>query len=140
MVFQKPATFVRPGHGVRPGDDIVVVGFPLHGLLTSNPSVTTGNVSALAGPGDDRRFLQITAPVQQGNSGGPALCQSPVGFNLRLGDGLAPKTIDGGAVEVLAQDALTSPLVAVAAQDDKDTSPSRAHACTGLSGKLIGSQ
>ncbi len=41
-------------------------------------------------------------------------------FNLRLGDGLAPKTIDGGAVEVLAQDALTAPLVAVAAQDDED--------------------
>ncbi len=73
VVFQKPATFVRPGHGVRPGDAIVVVGFPLHGLLTSDPSVTTGNVSALAGPGDDRRFLQITAPVQQGNSGGPLL-------------------------------------------------------------------
>ncbi len=42
-------------------------------MLTSDPSVTTGNVSALAGPGDDRRFLQITAPVQQGNSGGPLL-------------------------------------------------------------------
>ncbi len=68
----KFATFSQ-GRGVRPGDDIVVVGFPLHGLLTSDPSVTTGNVSALAGPGDDRRFLQITAPVQQGNSGGPLL-------------------------------------------------------------------
>ena len=68
----KSATFSQ-GRGVRPGDDIVVVGFPLHGLLTSDPSVTTGNVSALAGPGDDRRFLQITAPVQQGNSGGPLL-------------------------------------------------------------------
>ena len=36
-----------------------------------------------------------------------------------LGDGLAPKTIDGGAVEVLAQDALTAPLVAIAAQGDE---------------------
>ena len=63
----------RGGRGIRPGDDIVVVGFPLHGLLTSDPSVTKGNVSALAGPGDDRRYVQITAPVQQGNSGGPLL-------------------------------------------------------------------
>ena len=63
----------RGGRGIRPGDDIIVVGFPLHGLLTSDPSVTKGNVSALAGPGDDRRYLQITAPVQQGNSGGPLL-------------------------------------------------------------------
>ncbi len=44
---------------------------------------------------------------------------SPVVFNLRLGDGLAPKTIDGGAVEVLAQEALTTPLVAIAAQGDE---------------------
>jgi hypothetical protein len=36
---------------------------------------------------------------------------SPVIFNLRLGDGIAPKVIDGGAVEVLP-DALTGPLVA----------------------------
>ncbi len=45
---------------------------------------------------------------------------SPVVFNLRLGDGLAPKTINGGAVEVLAQDALTATAVAVAAQGDED--------------------
>ena len=35
--------------------------------------MTTGNVAALAGPGDDRRLIQITAPVQPGNSGGPVL-------------------------------------------------------------------
>ena len=35
--------------------------------------MSTGAVSALAGPGDDRRFIQITAPVQPGNSGGPVL-------------------------------------------------------------------
>jgi len=34
---------------------------------------------------------------------------SPVIFNLRLGDGLAPKTIDGGAVEVLPE-ALAAPV------------------------------
>jgi S1-C subfamily serine protease len=33
--------------------------------------VTTGTVTALAGIGDDSRFLQITAPIQPGNSGGP---------------------------------------------------------------------
>jgi S1-C subfamily serine protease len=63
----------RQGRGIRPGDDIVVVGYPLRRLLASEMNVTTGNVSALAGPGDDRRFFQITAPVQPGNSGGPVL-------------------------------------------------------------------
>ncbi len=63
----------RGGRGIRPGDDIVVLGYPLRGILASEANVTTGTVSALAGPGDDRRFIQITAPVQPGNSGGPVL-------------------------------------------------------------------
>ena len=58
---------------VRPGETVVVVGFPLQGLLTSQASVTTGIVSRLAGPHDDARQLQITAPVQPGNSGSPLL-------------------------------------------------------------------
>jgi S1-C subfamily serine protease len=66
------ATFGQ-GRGIRAGDDVVVAGFPLHGLLASDLNITKGVVSALAGPGDDRRFIQITAPVQQGNSGGPLL-------------------------------------------------------------------
>jgi S1-C subfamily serine protease len=35
--------------------------------------VSVGNVSALAGLGDDTRYLQISAPIQPGNSGGPLL-------------------------------------------------------------------
>ncbi len=50
-----------------------MTGFPLHGLLTSDISVTRGIVSALAGPGDNRGMIQITAPVQPGNIGGPVL-------------------------------------------------------------------
>ena len=56
---------------VKPGETAVVVGYPLQGLLTSEASVTAGIVSALEGPHNDRRQLQITAPVQPGNSGGP---------------------------------------------------------------------
>jgi len=61
---------------VRLGDSIVVAGYPLRGLLGSGLNVTTGTVSALRGMNDDRRLLQITAPVQPGNSGGPLLDQS----------------------------------------------------------------
>lgn len=67
-----PVAF-REGCGVRLGEPVVVVGFPLWGLLAASPSVTTGTVSALAGPGNDSRLLQISAPVQPGNSGGPLL-------------------------------------------------------------------
>jgi TPR repeat protein/uncharacterized protein YecT (DUF1311 family) len=58
---------------VRQGEDIVVYGFPLTGVLASGGNVATGNVTALAGLGNDSRFLQISAPVQPGNSGGPLL-------------------------------------------------------------------
>lgn len=57
---------------VKVGEPATVVGFPLSGLL-SGFNVTTGNVSSLAGIGGDTRLVQITAPVQPGNSGGPLL-------------------------------------------------------------------
>jgi len=58
---------------VRQGEDIVVFGFPLAGVLATTGNVAVGNVTALAGLGDDSRYLQISAPVQPGNSGGPLL-------------------------------------------------------------------
>jgi TPR repeat protein len=64
---------LRGGRGARAGESVVVVGFPLSGLLSSDPIVTTGIISALSGLRNDRRTIQITAPVQPGNSGGPLL-------------------------------------------------------------------
>jgi TPR repeat protein len=59
--------------GPHLGENVIVMGFPLSGLITSDAVVTTGIVSALAGLRDDRHELQISAPVQPGNSGGPLL-------------------------------------------------------------------
>ncbi|MEY9756079.1 S1-C subfamily serine protease [Bradyrhizobium yuanmingense] len=56
---------------IRSGDSVIAIGFPYHGILTSDFSVTTGIVSSLSGMRNDSRFLQISAPVQPGNSGGP---------------------------------------------------------------------
>jgi S1-C subfamily serine protease len=55
------------------GDPVVAIGFPLHGLLTTDFTVTTGIVNSLSGILNDTRFLQISAEVQPGNSGGPLL-------------------------------------------------------------------
>ena len=55
------------------GESAFVFGYPLPGLLASSGNVTTGNVTALAGLGDDGTELQISAPVQPGNSGGAVL-------------------------------------------------------------------
>jgi len=72
----KPASDVarfRDGRGIRTGDSILIAGFPLRDEISSDLNVTTGNVSSLAGPDNDRTLIQITAPVQHGNSGGPVL-------------------------------------------------------------------
>jgi S1-C subfamily serine protease len=56
---------------LRTGEPVTVAGFPLAGYLASDLIVTNGIVNALGGIGDDTRFVQISAPVQNGNSGGP---------------------------------------------------------------------
>ncbi len=61
--------------GVKIGEAIATFGYPLVGLLSTSGNFTTGNISAISGIGDDSRFLQITAPVQPGSSGGPVLDQ-----------------------------------------------------------------
>lgn len=63
----------RGDAAVRRGEGVVTYGFPLAGLLSSGPTLTTGEVSALAGLSDNPRHIQISAPVQPGNSGGPLL-------------------------------------------------------------------
>jgi serine protease Do len=72
----QPTDTARFRLSVRQGEDVTVYGFPLAGLLSSGGNVTTGNVTALSGIADDRRFLQISSPVQPGNSGGPLFDQS----------------------------------------------------------------
>jgi S1-C subfamily serine protease len=61
---------------VRLGESIAVFGFPLHGLLATSGNFTLGNITAVAGIGDDTRMVQMSAPVQPGNSGGPLLDQT----------------------------------------------------------------
>lgn len=68
-----PALRFREGPPIRRGERVVTYGFPLANLLSSGPTLTTGEVSALAGLRDDQAQFQISAPVQPGNSGGPLL-------------------------------------------------------------------
>jgi S1-C subfamily serine protease len=68
----------RDGAAIRAGDGVVAIGYPLTEMIgsESEASITTGAVSALSGMGNDTRFLQLTAPVQPGNSGGALLDMS----------------------------------------------------------------
>lgn len=70
----EPAVF-RSGASPQVGETVAAIGFPLTGLLASGANVSFGHIGALAGLGDDDTKLQISAPVQPGNSGGPLLDQ-----------------------------------------------------------------
>lgn len=61
---------------LRLGTDIVVFGYPRLDLLTSTGNFVNGLVSGLAGPNNDASLIQISAPVQSGNSGGAVLDRS----------------------------------------------------------------
>lgn len=69
-----PAVAVlRGGRPIRPGEPVVAYGFPLPGRMSSSGVLTNGSVNALTGSGDDTRYLQTSAQIQPGNSGGPLL-------------------------------------------------------------------
>lgn len=59
----------------RVGESVYAFGFPLNGLLATTGNFTIGNVTATAGLGDDTRQIQVSVPIQPGNSGGPLVDQ-----------------------------------------------------------------
>jgi S1-C subfamily serine protease len=65
-------SLARP-RSVRTGDAVFTIGFPATTILGSEPKFTDGSVSALSGPAGEATLLQITVPVQPGNSGGALL-------------------------------------------------------------------
>lgn len=53
------------------GDPVFTVGYPVTEILGLDPKFTDGTISALSGVDDEKSFLQISVPIQPGNSGGP---------------------------------------------------------------------
>lgn len=95
------AAVFRRAPAVRVGEDAIAMGFPLPGLLASDVKVSTGSVSALAGIADDSSQLQISVPVQPGNSGGPLLDYSGLLIGVIVGklDALAVAKATGDIPE-----------------------------------------
>jgi len=75
-VLNKKYLQFRAGKGIRIGDGVIVIGYPLGKLLGDGIKLTTGNISALTGLLNDTSTMQLTAPVQPGNSGGALLDNS----------------------------------------------------------------
>lgn len=69
------ALFNANTQGERLGENVLALGYPLYGVLSSSINLTTGNISSMLGVKDDENVYQITAPIQAGNSGGPVINQ-----------------------------------------------------------------
>lgn len=61
---------IIPSRTVKLGDTVFTIGFPNPQLQGTDPKLTDGKISSLAGAQDDARQFQISAAVQPGNSGG----------------------------------------------------------------------
>lgn len=62
---------LAPGAELALGDEVYTIGFPAIEILGDNHKYADGKVSSLSGVEGDTAFLQVTVPVQPGNSGGP---------------------------------------------------------------------
>lgn len=78
----------------RLGEDVAALGYPLAQILSDGIKITMGNINSLIGLENDTRYLQISTPIQPGNSGGPLVDRSGylLGINsARLNDNYAIK-------------------------------------------------
>lgn len=71
-----PHLALTPSSEVTYASPIIAAGFPDPTVLGINPKISTGVVNALTGVRDDPRYVQISAPVQPGNSGGPLISET----------------------------------------------------------------
>jgi len=112
------------------GDEVFTIGYPTPALLGRNPKYTNGTVSALSGVGGDASFLQISVPVQPGNSGGPLVNEQGevIGVVVATADAPAfiratdsiPQNINWAVKSVFASALFTLPAGGAASTVDPD--------------------
>jgi S1-C subfamily serine protease len=57
----------------RVGEEVIALGFPLASIQGQEMRASFGRINALSSLNGDNRHLQVDAPVQPGNSGGPLI-------------------------------------------------------------------
>jgi len=67
------SVYAKFANDIRTGEDVMALGFPLGSKLGKDIKATKGNISAVSGLKGNKDYLQFTAPIQAGNSGGPLL-------------------------------------------------------------------
>lgn len=71
------STYLTPvsTHSLSIGGRVFTIGYPAIDLLGGEPKFTEGSIAALSGPAGDATFMQVSVPVQPGNSGGPLVTE-----------------------------------------------------------------
>jgi len=75
-VNYRPAHYLgfAPRGSLHLGERVFTIGYGAPSFLGVNePRFTEGTVSALSGPNAEDAWMQITVPIQPGNSGGPVV-------------------------------------------------------------------
>jgi len=62
---------LRSTKNLKPGDTVFTMGYPVVELLGTEAKYTDGKISSLTGIKGEDSLMQITVPIQPGNSGGP---------------------------------------------------------------------
>lgn len=65
--------FLKIRAAAQLGEQVAAFGYPLFSTLSSSGNFTIGNVSAMQGMKDNTSEIQVTSPIQNGNSGGPVV-------------------------------------------------------------------
>jgi serine protease Do len=137
---KKPLPFIQLGNSrdVKPGEWVVAMGNPF-GL---GGSVTAGIVSAVSrdiGAGPYDQFIQVDAPINQGNSGGPLFTQdgkvigmntaiiSPSGGSVGIGFAIPSDMIRTVSQQLEASGHVTRGFVGVEAQQITPTTATAMH-------------
>lgn len=61
---------LSPPDSVRQGQEVFTIGYPVPGILGVQPKYANGVISSETGLSDEASLLQMTVPIQPGNSGG----------------------------------------------------------------------
>jgi len=62
---------LAPSKSLALGQKVFTIGYPATNILGASPKFSEGSISALSGLNNDDSWIQVSTPIQPGNSGGP---------------------------------------------------------------------
>jgi len=130
MAARNEGFTVELGARIEVGEEVHAIGYPLGPTLSRKPSIVSGQVSAETGPRDNIAQFRMTAPINEGNSGGPLLNSKGVLIGIASA-GLVQEGVEAirfgtkvsAASLILSQAALARPFAIRVAPRSKDYTP-----------------